>query len=252
MTHQEMQDLYELYALGLLEPGERAEVDQHLRTGCKTCEGALRRAALTNSAILSFAPDVEPPKTLRKRVLAGFGVDRTHWGWVAGWSALTAGLLIATLWFSMDSHRAHEELAAAREQVTRASVQAGRSATELARVQAALDFFNQPDTRQVMFGKGSAQPPRGTVLVNPRNGVVLIASNLPWLESGKAFEMWLVPRNGPPKPAGLFKADAGASALHVAPGPVDPTTTAVAVSVEPETGSAAPTTEPFIVTPISR
>ena len=35
------------------------------------------------------------------------------------------------------------------------------------------------------FGKGEQQPPRGTVLVNPTSGVLLIASNLPALPAGQ-------------------------------------------------------------------
>lgn len=244
MTHQEMQDLYELYALGVLEKAERAEIDEHLGSGCKTCEAAVRRAAIANSAILSFAPDVIPPKSLRKRVLAGFGVQRASWGWIAGWAAVTAGLLMATLWFSTDANRVRTDLAQARQQVT-------RSSRELTRVRTVLDFLNAPETRQVTFGKSEQAPPRGTVLVHPSNGVLLIASNLPALAAGKTFEMWLIPKGGAPRPAGLFKSDELGAAIHVAPGPVAAGTGAVAVSVEPESGSAAPTTTPIVVAPIS-
>ncbi len=244
MTHQEMQDLYEFYALGQLEPDEQAEIDEHLRTGCKACEDAIRRAALTNAAILSFAPDAAPPKDLRKRVLAGFGAQRPGWGWIAGWSAVTAGLLIATLWFSTDAQRTRSELALARQQAT-------RSSAELTRVQTVLEFLNAPETRQVTFGKSEQAPPRGTVLVNPTNGVLLIAANLPALGSGKTYEMWLIPKGGAPRPAGLFQSDPQGNAVHVVRGPVDPATSAVAVSVEPETGSTAPTTTPIVVAPVT-
>ena len=45
------------------------------------------------------------------------------------------------------------------------------------------------------------------VFVNPERGVLLFANNLPRLESGKVFEMWLVPKSGVPRPAGAFRAD---------------------------------------------
>ncbi|MBS1871666.1 MAG: anti-sigma factor [Acidobacteria bacterium] len=245
MTHQEMQELYEFYALGLLEEGERAEIDEHLRTGCAACQSGVRRAKVTNAAILSFAPDVAPPKRLRKRVLAGFGVERVAWGWIAGWATLTAGLLLGTLWFATDANRVRSDLAAAREQAVRAS-------SEAARVQTVLDFLNAPETRQVTFGRGEQQqPPRGSVFVNPKSGVLLIASNLPALGEGKTFEMWLIPKGGAPRPAGLFKSDPGGKATHIAPGAIDPSTSAVAISVEPEAGSSAPTTTPIMVTSIA-
>ena len=38
MTHEELRDLYELYALGALDPGEKAEIEEHLARGCVECK----------------------------------------------------------------------------------------------------------------------------------------------------------------------------------------------------------------------
>lgn len=243
MNHTEMRDLYELYALGVLEPEERAEIDEHLGTGCEVCRAGILAARTTNAAILLMPAEVEPPKRLRRRVLAGLGVERNNWVWTAGWAAAAASLLIATLWYSTQAQRMRSELTVARREL-------GQSAGELTRLQAVMEFLNSPDTRQVTFGKGTVQPPRGTILVNPTSGVLLIASNLPPLPSGKTYEMWLIPKGGAPRPAGLFHSDERGSAIHLERGPVDPATAAVAVSVEPESGSAAPTTTPIVVAPV--
>src|SRR5450631_2771110 len=95
---------------------------------------------------------------------------------------------------------------------------------------------NAPDTKQVTFGKSDQQPPRGTVLVNPKSGVLLIASNLPSVPAGKTFEMWIIPKGGAPKPAGIFQSDPQGTAVHLLRGAVDPSTSALAVSVEPDAG----------------
>jgi anti-sigma-K factor RskA len=88
------------------------------------------------------------------------------------------------------------------------------------------------------------------VLLNPAKGVMFIATNLPALPRGRTYEMWVIPKGGAPKPAGLFQSDERGNAVHVQPGPVDlATTSAVAVSVEPESGSAAPTSQPIIIAP---
>jgi len=95
-------------------------------------------------------------------------------------------------------------------------------------------------------------PPRGNVLVNPRLGVLLIASNLPALAAGKTYQMWVIPKGGAPRPAGLFQSTAQGTALHMLSGPVDPAAvSAVAVSVEPESGSAGPTTTPIIMAAVA-
>ncbi len=240
MTHEEMRDMYEFYTLGLLEPGEQDEIQEHVKDGCDTCRAGIRRAMLVNAAILSLAPDAAPPKRLRKRILASLGIVRQSWGWLASLSALTAGLLMATLWFSTEARRSASELTVARQQVTRTNA-------DLTRVQAVLEFLNQPDTRQVTFGKGQQQPPRGTVLVNPKSGVLLIASNLPPLATGKTYELWLIPKGGAPKPAGLFQSDPQGNAVFVQRDAAGAETSTVAVTVEPEAGSAAPTTTPIIV-----
>jgi anti-sigma-K factor RskA len=52
--------------------------------------------------------------------------------------------------------------------------------------------------------------------------------------------MWVIPKGGTPRPAGLFQSGPQGTALHILPGTVDPNVT-VAVTVEPESGSPAPT-----------
>ncbi len=226
MTHEEMSELYELYALGVLEPVERAEIDQHIADGCKSCTAAVKRASVTNAIVMSFAADAEPPKRLKRRILAAIGVESRNLSWLV-WAGASAALLVGLLWFSVESRQKSEELAAAR---------------------AVLDIVNSPETRAVSFGAG----PHGNVFVNPSSGVLLIATNLPKLEPGKTFEMWVIPKGGAPRPAGLFKTDANGKASHVLPGAIDLSTTgAVAVTVEPDAGSQAPTSTPIIVAPLA-
>ena len=239
-THEEIRELYELYALGVLEPEERSEIDAHLSNGCDTCRRGVKRSAIFNTVLMSFAPEVDPPKALKRKLMAGVGIEPRHFGWM-GWAAAAACLLVAALWFNAEEHRRSTELADSRRMLMESNAQ-------VSRVQQVLDFLNSPDTRQVNFGQGSAQPPKGNVLVNPSNGVLLIASNLPQLPAGKTYQMWVIPKGGAPKPAGLFLSDPRGTALHFQAGPVDVGSTgAVAVSVEPATGSSAPTTTPIIV-----
>lgn len=222
MTHQEMQDMYELYALGVLEPSEKSEIDEHLSSGCEVCRSAVRKASLTNAMLLSFAPDAAPPGRLKRRVMASIGVERRNWSWLA-WAAVTASLAVLAGWYASEARNSSAELAGARQ---------------------LLEIIKSPETREVSFGAG----PRGNVFVHPRSGVFLIARNLPKLESGKRFEMWVIPKGGKPVPAGLFDSDAGGAATHLRPGAVDlGSLSAVAVSVEPEGGSAQPTTTPILV-----
>jgi anti-sigma-K factor RskA len=113
-----------------------------------------------------------------------------------------------------------------------------------------LQFLADPETRPASFGKGQQAPPRGYVFVHPTLGVMLIASNLPAAGAGKTYEMWMIPNTGAPRPAGLFQSD-GMRGLYVLNGPLDlAAINAIAVTLEPAAGSAAPTTKPMIVAPI--
>jgi anti-sigma-K factor RskA len=244
VTHEEMSELYELYALGVLEGEERAEIGEHLGAGCDVCRAGLQRAAMQNVAILAaLTPEAAPSRRVRGRLLAGMDVAGRAWGRVA-WGAAMA-CLVAVAWTGVRAYRMSTELQAARQQMAATD-------HELARVRLVLDVLNAPDTRAVVFGQEKHEPPRGSVFVNPRSGVLLIASRLPQLASGKIYEMWVIPKGGAPKPAGLFRSTAAGTAMHSIAGPVDMETTgAVAVTVEPAAGSNAPTSTPIIVAPVA-
>ncbi len=246
MNCEELQDLYELYALGALEDEERHEIDAHLARECPNCIAGVQRARSMNAVIESFAPEVAPDKRLRDRVLASVGANRKQQGfaWWPIWALATAGLAIASLTFYSRSQEVLSQLEEARQVI-------GKQGLDLERSKQILGFLDQPETRQVRFDGKETRPPRGNVFVNRNAGVLLIAQNLPRLESGKTYQMWVIPKGANPKPAGLFQSDTSGAAVHLLAGAIDIATVgAVAVSVEPAAGSEQPTTTPIIVAPV--
>ncbi len=69
MSCQELQDMYELYALGVLEGAEKAEIDEHLGRGCENCRKGLADARAFNAMLLSIGPAEAPSRRLRHRLL---------------------------------------------------------------------------------------------------------------------------------------------------------------------------------------
>lgn len=236
MIHEEIRELYELYVLGVLSPEERTEIEDHLARHCPECEKGVRSAFAMSTFFASLPEAVEPPKRLRNRVLTSVGAtqpDRRVW---LGRLAFACVAILAVV-VMIGNRRQGEELEQLR-----------RSTTDLARLRAALAMLNEPDTEQVVFGKDQPMPPRGRVFVNAQRGVLLMASNLPPAPAGKLYEMWLIPKTGAPKPAGMFQSEPQGTALYVMNGPIDRAQTkAVAVTMEPEAGSQAPTSTPMIV-----
>jgi len=243
MTCEELKELVDLYSLGLADGGEKAEIDEHLARGCATCHNNLKGALAMSSTLLTFIPGVAPPKRLKRRIMAAIGVERSGWGWAAALAA--ACMLVVAVWISVEERRRASELVEARRTVLEVSAQRDR-------LRQALSFLDDPSTLPVSFGKDRPAPPRGNVFVHARLGVLLIASNMPPAVSGRTYEMWLIPKGGAPRPAGLFQSEPAGTALHMLSGPVDTSTLgAVAVTVEPESGSPAPTTTPIIVAPVA-
>ncbi len=234
--------MYELYSLGILDDQEAAEIDAHLARGCADCRKGVANARALNAVLFATVPPVKPRRRLKHRVLAGIGYERPTWFWAG---ALAAALMLAlALFLGVQERDRTTELAQARNDLMQVTA-------ERDRLTQAMQFLSDPETKPASFGRGKETPPRGYVFIHQRLGVMLIASNLPAAGSGKIYEMWVLPKNGgAPRPAGLFQSD-GARALHFLSGPLDPEMLqAIAVTVEPQSGSPAPTSTPIIVAPV--
>ncbi len=237
MTHAEMDELYELYALGTLENEAANEIDAHLRDECAYCLEHVQQALQVTSGLAALAEPVTPPKELRERIVGRVKSPARQRSWIFAVAALSAaclGLLLFSIWSTSQVNRMREQL--------------GLVSGERDQLRSAIALLTRSDTRTVQFGR--AEDPHGRVLVNRTGGVVFVGSQLPALSPDKTFELWLVPANGAPQPAGLFRPNTSGESVHVSPRPVTAATAAVAVSIEPRQGSSAPTTKPIVVVPL--
>jgi anti-sigma-K factor RskA len=240
MSCDELRDQYELYALGALEPGERSELEEHLRREGDPCVEGVNKARKLMTALALTAPDSHPPRRLRNKVVVLVGEQKRSWFGAPAWIGATVALVIVAAWLANSRRDQARALADARLEMQRRS-------TELARLNEAFELMNDPAAKQLVFGEGAPKP-RGRVFVNARQGVLLLASNLPPAAAGKIYEMWIIPKGGTPLPAGLFQSQPDGTAMYLRKGAVDVATTgAIAVTLEPEAGSPAPTSTPLIV-----
>ncbi len=100
----------------------------------------------------------------------------------------------------------------------------------------------------LVAAKTPPQPQGKAIYVRDRSSLVFLATNLPALPPGKAYELWLIPVSGAPVPAGVFKPDVHGSATVLNP-PLPPRAEAkaFAITMEPEQGSPAPTSQPIML-----
>ncbi len=224
------------YALDALDDREREAFEQHLSecTVCKEELDSLRSAA----AALAYTGDAPPPSPeLRARLLQRVRREsrtapvvslhrRVALPAVAALAAAAAAATIALgFWISsLQSSLDHER--------------AARSAQDQA-----LGVLAAPGTSRFELTGAS-----GSLLVAPGGDAALVVSGLPRAPSGKTYEAWVIQR-GEPKPAGTFAAG-GTRAIVWITRKV-PSGARVAVTVEPEGGSARPTSQPLFGAQVS-
>jgi Anti-sigma-K factor rskA len=239
----QLREHYDLYALDVAEEPERGEILAHLGRGCEVCLAGVKRSLETAALIGASAPPAQPSPQLRRRILASVGSKQRRPHWLAAWTVTLAmaALLFIAVYFGLASRRNAQEAARLRGEI-RSQI------TQIARLTEAFTILIGPQTVEASFGGAQPRPPHGKVFVNPTRGVLLIASNLPRTPADRAYEMWLIPKNSKPVPAGLFHSQDDGNAMHVRLGTVDvASTAAVAVTVENEAGADQPTTTPLIV-----
>jgi hypothetical protein len=240
MNCQELRDYYELFVLGVADEPERSEIREHLNRGCEVCMAGTRKATELTALLGTTANSVVPSPKLRRRILASAGYEERRIGWLPFAGAVALLSLFAAVYFSGRENQYAEEAVALRDQIRRQTI-------DLTRLNEAFAILSGPETTVTTFGTGP-QPPKGKVFVNARQGVLLIASNLPPAPAGKTYEMWVIPKTGQPAAAGLFQSQADGTAMHIQRGAVDVAATgAVAVTLENEAGAPQPTTTPLIV-----
>lgn len=246
MNCDQVQDSYELYALGIADEPERSEIRAHLDRECEVCMTGVRHAMELSALLATTSPAAEPSKKLRSRILASAGAERQGFRWAPVWAAATVLALVIAIYFAREDRRLAADAQVLRHELS-------FQTAELTHLTEAFAIVNAPDTKEAAFGNAQPRPPRGKVFVNAEQGVLLIASNLPPAPAGKMYEMWTIPKGGKPVPAGMFQSRSDGSALHVHSGWLDVGSTgAVAVTLENEAGSEQPTSEPIIVAPLTR
>ncbi|HYL39196.1 MAG TPA: anti-sigma factor [Bryobacteraceae bacterium] len=244
MNCHELREHYELFALGAAEDPERSEIRAHLDRECEVCMAGVKRAIELATVLSGTAPAVEPARNLRRRILMSAGVEERRFSWTPLWALAAALSLAVAIYFGIEERRDAQETRRLRNELANQS-------NEVTRLAEAFAILNGPDTRETSFGNAQPRPPRGKVFLNPTQGVLLIASNLPPAPLGKLYEMWVIPRAGRPVPAGMFQSQSDGSAMHVRRGAVDIASTGViAVTVENEAGADQPTTTPVIAAPV--
>lgn len=257
-SHDEMMELVALYALGVLSREETALVAAFV---ANDDEAAREYRALRSSAdAVAFSAD-EPVDSARsarmkERLLARVASDaavgtgnvaRRRIGTNSGWLVGTGLAAAAALIFSVVTVAQDVSL---RGDLAQANRRAASLTAQLADTERVGQHDRQMVTDLVATDARRYDVSAGAVVVRA-DRIYFALANLPALPKGKVYEAWTQPKGATAmQPSVTFVPNPDGIAVVALP--VDASKVgAVALSVEPDGGSKAPTSSPTFVRPLS-
>jgi anti-sigma-K factor RskA len=245
-VHEQFAEDLALHALGALPGPEKRALEQHLAE-CSSCRSELLDLQADASLLALTATATAPSAQVREKLLRATAPEprvvkvvpqRRPWTLAFAFSAAAVLALIAAFLWS-ENRNLNATLAEANRSY---SDQQG----QLTQAQDLINTLTSQESRRITLVAAKSVPqPQGKVFYLPGKAhLVFLASNMAPLPPDHVYELWLIPLNGAPIPAGLFKADAhGSGSILNPPLQAGLEAKAFAITVEPEGGSAAPTSQ---------
>lgn len=271
VKHIDPEDL-PLYAMQLLPPQEMSEVADQLQ---HSVEGRRILAEIyTDLTVLAHSSEMHaPPALARQRLLKHVarekkiipidssdtylphavstlsqdtpvrrGVAARILPW-AGW-ALAAGMLLPVVSFYRQREERQSQLEQLRTALSTSQSQLGQTQASAELANTLMNTVKDPSAVHVTLTASELKPPpQGRAsYVASKGSLVFIASNLNPIEAGKTYELWLIPTEGNPIPAGTFRPDSRGNASVILPElPKGVAAKAFGVTVESAEGATTPT-----------
>jgi len=245
MVHDDYKEMIPARALSALDTAEERKLDEHLEN-CVECRKELEDWQATAAALSLASDPAEPSPQVRERILSEVRKDRpstpevipfrsaprnfwSSFGSLGGIAAvvLVAALIVGVIILWRQNRAIQERLARANEFIELVNTPGAR-VTELRGV----------DPGQTATAK----------LAYDRNGrALLMASKLPNVPQGKAYQLWFIVGNKPPVPGKTFVPDSGGNAVLKDEMPRDAVDASIfAITVEAAGGVSAPTSPIYL------
>ena len=250
MDHKrEFDELFSLYALGLLEGEDLRKVEEHLRTGCEECRKVFKETESALSLLPYSLRDSPLSPELRDKVwerIESAEKVKEQSSAPDFWSKLQAVgfrlggavALVLLIFLFISNLSLRSSLTRQQQEVSRMKEQASAQSDM-------MEFIHAPNVMVVNFtAPGPNSKAHGKLLWNTKNKeAVFYALGIPASNDGKTYQFWVVEGNAVVS-MGMFKADrSGINMMKLKSMPEHDRVKKLIVTVEPEGGMPEPTGE---------
>jgi len=280
-NHERFEELIPIYALEALDGEELRELEEHLRTGCSTCEKLLREQERIKSflpySVMTPIPSPRVKDRLFKKIKSSRGIEeKTYspnlwerlqpmWLRLGGAVALAALVLLILSNLSLMNRLKDQQMEISRlqDKITDQTESLESLGTRLASREAEITDLKEQLAQQTQITKLLEDPnvvvinmvglkpdmkAHGRMLWNTKeNKAFFQVLNLPAPPSGKTYQLWVI-ADSTPKSAGIFKVgEHGENFMNLESLPDASKIKTFAVTLEPEGGVPLPTGEMYLL-----
>jgi anti-sigma-K factor RskA len=260
--HPTREEDFDLYALGALEGEENQEIESHVAS-CVDCGQKLAEARGRIALLALAAPVVVPSSGVKARLMkqvrdsartaAPVAVSPEpepssgffgRW-WAAVLMPAAVALAVAAIFLWTQNRRLDQQLAGlhADMQLQQQQLQQARQVG---------DLITARDTVTVALATQPGMPKgTGRVMYSAKMGMLMYDGELASAPADKTYQLWLVPAEGNPISAGVFRAATGEANHFMVKLPEGVTPKAFAVTMEPAGGRPQPTGPKVLVGAVS-
>lgn len=257
----QFRELLETYALGALDPEERASVEAHLATGCPDCAKAVDEARWLVSQLAYAAPEAAPSDMLKGRLMQTVCAEAQArpqskpralptkpaiplWLWAA-----VAALLVFSVYSAWNTRRLENEIREANNRAAILRVEGRKAEEQLAIAKRENMIMMDPSSHKIALWGKDSHPEQLEAKWHAQLGLCVMGDKVPMPAANHVLQVWFIPKakDAKPMPSMMVRPDANGKLMFLISNPPESMDNiqTIAITEEPSGGSQWPTSTPI-------